>query len=56
MPLIVALTAYINDEVLEKIEEAGFDFALEQPLSKEKISTYIIEELKRRRYLKSIIE
>lgn len=47
--LILAITAFVDDQVTEKCRECGFDDVIQTPLNKSKILTKIIEQLQKRR-------
>jgi CheY-like chemotaxis protein len=44
-PLIVALTAYLNQDIIEKCKVAGFDDWIETPLTKDKIQEQLINKI-----------
>ena len=44
-PLIVALTAYLNQDIIEKCRIAGFDDWIETPLTKDKIQEQLLNKI-----------
>jgi CheY-like chemotaxis protein len=44
-PLIIALTAFLTPETIEKCRECGFNDWIESPLTKDKIQTQIVRIL-----------
>ena len=46
-PLIVAVTAYLDEKTRSDCIKSGFDIVLEQPLTIEKIDKYILKKLSR---------
>jgi CheY-like chemotaxis protein len=48
-PLIIALSAYLNQDIISRCEVAGFDDYLESPLTKDKILTRMIMPLEKKK-------
>ena len=51
-PMVVALSAYLNQDIILRCETAGFDDYLESPLTKDKIMQKLILPLEKRKALK----
>lgn len=52
-PLIIALSAFINPDIITRCHSAGFDDYIESPLTKDKIMQKIITPLEKRKVKKS---